>query len=179
MHYAQNKSCFFSCSLQSTVYSLQSTVYDISLEVDTADAMTIIADKFKTNVEISPGDTNRLTTKPLFAVFKLRVHCIQCLCWSHTTRSDILMFRKHSTLDRHVSEGNGDGKNVFSHLEIFISIVKKNWLFGTFSKLPKATVSFIMSVRLSARMKQLGSHSRSNKFDIWVFFEAGHSTRAV
>ena len=32
----------------------------------------------------------------------------------------------------------------------------------------KATVSFIMSVRLSARMEQLGTHSRiSNKFGIF------------
>jgi len=60
----------------SVVYSLQS---DISLQVDTADGTTVIADKCMTTVEISPGDINRLTTDPLFAVFKLTVHCMQRL----------------------------------------------------------------------------------------------------
>jgi len=43
---------------------------------------------------------------------------------------------------------------------------------GAFAKLRKVTVSFIMSVRLSARMEKLGSHSRIlMKFDICSFFE--------
>jgi len=45
-------------------------------------------------------------------------------------------------------------------------------LLGAFAKLRKATVSFIMSVRLSARMEQLGCHSRIlMKFDMCAFYE--------
>ena len=43
---------------------------------------------------------------------------------------------------------------------------------GVFSKLRKATSSFVMSVLFSARMEQLGSHWQIfMKFDIWVFFD--------
>jgi hypothetical protein len=134
--------------------------------------MTVISDKCMTPVQISPGDTNRLRTNPLFAVSKLTAQCIHRLCWSHMTPSDILIFRKHSTLHQHVYEENADGKQCFPSLRTIYFYRKLNRLLGTFTKLPKATASFIMSVRLSARMKQLGSHSRiSNKFSIWVFFE--------
>jgi hypothetical protein len=33
-----------------------------------------------------------------------------------------------------------------------------DWFLGACAKLRKATVSFVMSVRLSVRMEQLGSH---------------------
>jgi hypothetical protein len=40
---------------------------------------------------------------------------------------------------------------------------------GAFAKLRKTTISFVMSVRLSVRMKQLGSH--------WVDFDSIWSLR--
>ena len=40
---------------------------------------------------------------------------------------------------------------------------------GALPKLPQATVSFVVSVCLSVRMEQLGSHW-TNFHDIWVFF---------
>jgi hypothetical protein len=35
---------------------------------------------------------------------------------------------------------------------------RRLWILGAFAKLRKATISFVMSVRLSVRMEQLGSH---------------------
>ena len=37
---------------------------------------------------------------------------------------------------------------------------------GTFAKFPKATITFVMSVRLSIRMEKLGSHS-TDFHEIW------------
>jgi hypothetical protein len=154
------------------VYSLHSTVYDISLQVYTADVMTAIADKFMTTVETSPVATNWLTAGPLFAFCKLTAHCIQHLCWKHTTPSDTLKYRKRSTLHRHVSEGNEDGNNVFSHFEIFISVVNKTGSLARSQNCQQRLLaSSLLSVCLHAR-QQLGSHSWiSNKFSIWVFFD--------
>jgi hypothetical protein len=45
----------------------------------------------------------------------------------------------------------------------------KTYFLGAFAKLRKATISFVMSVRLSVRMEQLGSHWTN--FHVWVFFE--------
>jgi hypothetical protein len=129
--------------------------------------MTVIADKFMTTVETSPVATNRLTANPVFA--KLTAHCIQSLCRSHTTPSDILKYGKHSKLHRHVSEGNADGNKVFSHFEIFISAVNKtSFLAHSQNCQQRLLASSRFSICLPAR-QQLGSHPRISKFSIWVF----------
>jgi len=56
------KSVVFCFWLTSIAYSLQSMTF--RYKSTPTDGMTVIADKCMTAVEISPGDTNRLTTNP-------------------------------------------------------------------------------------------------------------------
>ena len=51
-------------------------------------------------------------------------------------------------------------------------IVYFNCILDAFAKLRKETIKFVMSVRLSVRVKQIGSHwTDFMTFDIWGFFE--------
>ena len=61
-----------------------------------------------------------------------------------------------------------DPQTHFLSKKVYILIV----FLGAFAKLRKATISFVMSVRLSVRAKQLGSHWMDfMKFDTWGFLE--------
>ena len=54
---------------------------------------------------------------------------------------------------------------------LFICTALTNWLSGSFAKLLKATIRFVLSVRLSSRNNSASTRRIFMKFDIWVFFE--------
>jgi len=57
----------------------------------------------------------------------------------------------------------GDRSNEFTH--------KSRQTLGAFAEVRKATVTFVMSVRPSARNNSAPTERTSIKFDVWVFFE--------
>ena len=75
-----------------------------------------------------------------------------------------------------MTPGGPTGLRVYgecSHKNWIIRLILLMLLLGAFAKLRKETVNFIMSVRLSVRTEQLGSHSRIlMKFDVCAFFES-------
>jgi len=58
------------------------------------------------------------------------------------------------------------------HILISVNIHSDYFFLGAFEKFRKATLSFVMTNRLSIRMEKLGSHiGIFMKFDIWAFFK--------
>ena len=58
------------------------------------------------------------------------------------------------------------GSNIF-----FMKVDRRDRFEGSFVKLRKANISFVMSVRPSARNNSAATWRIFMKFDIWVYFE--------